>query len=249
MANNLKSTKKIVLLFLVLYIFIKPLYASSVTVEGYTPLLSNYSNLIANNSSMSVNPSKVYYKQIALVTIRIFTAKNHPLVNQQIELSSPQSKYNLTIIQPKKPTNKNGVTYGYVYSKYNQSQVYTLLAIDSTYTDYSIIVKKNVNVEYLPSPIYNNTNIIQDFKSPNFLAILFNSLLLLINLIAMIYLIFIKKIKDEGRFKNILRFIRDFSILYILSILILIFDPTEANIIISIANFILGAIYLLYTLL
>ena len=249
MANNLKSIKKVVLLLLVLYIFVKPLYASSVTVEGYTPLLSNYSTLIANNSSMSVSPSKLYYRQTALVTVRIFTAKNHPLSNQQIELSSPQNKYNLTIIQPKKPTNRKGITYGYVYSKYNQSQVYTLLAIDSTYTDYAIIVKKNVNIEYLPSPSYNNINIIQDLKSPNDLAILFNSVLLLINLIAMLYLIFIKKIKDEGRFKNFLRFIRDFSIIYILSILILIFDPTEINIIILILNFILSVVYFLYTLL
>ncbi len=249
MANNLKNAEKIILLFLVSYIFIRPLYASSVTVEGYTPLLSNYSSLISNNSSMSVNPSKIYYMQKALVKIRIFTAKNHPLINQQVELSSPQSKFNLTIIQPKKPTNKYGTTYGYVYSKYNKSQEYTILAIDSTYTDYTIIIKSNVNIQYLPSPSYSNTSITQDLTSPSVLATSFNFILFLINLIIMIYLIFIKKIKDNGKFKNVIRFIRDFSILYILSILILIFDPVEFNVIILSLNLILAIIYFLYILL
>jgi hypothetical protein len=252
MENNFKNSKKIIFLIFgifILFLFIRPIYATSVTVEGYTPLLSNYSNLISNNSYMTVKPTHIVSGEKAKVTITIKSGKNHPLINQHILISSPQKKYNLTIEQPKTPTNKKGITYGYIYSKYNKPMQYLILAIDTTYTEYPIIIKNNVDVSYLPYSGYSKSNIFQSFRSPNFLVILVNLLVFLIELIFLLYLIFIEKIRSDSKFKNFLRFMRDFFILYVISILIVIFDPNIENFIILSLSLILSIIYFLYTLL
>ncbi len=251
MANHRKIAQAILIFLLVFFLFgVKSLYATSVTVEGYTPLLSNWANLISYHSTIEIIPQNIIYGKKAKVIVTIYSyGKKNPLIDQRVVLSSPQESKKLKIFQPQKPTNKYGKTVGYIESDYNQSQVYTILALDTTYTEYPILIKENANLNYAPTSNYHSSNPLGFISNANSLIIFINIVIFLILLISINYLVFIKKIKDEGKFKNTIRFIRDYLILYIISILITVFDYNIFNLIIIILSVLILIEYFLYILL
>ncbi len=248
MANRFQILKKVILLLLVFIFFVKPINASSVTVGGYTPLLSNWSNLIANNTKISLSSNNLYYKKRVEVKIFVFSNKDHPLSNQRVILSSAQEKDSLIITQPKNPTNKNGEAIAFLESSYNKPLMYNVIALDTTYTEYPIVIKKSINIFYYPNSS-TNYNIFGSIDTPGFIIGAINILISVIILGTMLFLFFVRKIRNDSKFKNILRFIRDYLVLYIISAIILALDHTTLNLYIFIFNILLFIIYFIYILL